>query len=324
MPAILDETSSLLFDQAGPGTVAGLAENQADLDGYLFGGGAGRITIEQVAVDAPAAVTQDTPMVLADGQAFGIDAMGSRTVTITGHVLDTGDPQGVFGDYAALVAAWNNPAVRLTPRAVSVLRYRFPGLAGTWRMYGRGRSIAPVLYNKGIDLIGFTAAFSTADPLFYDDTEQQVSLSLAWADPGGGVAPPVAPPVLLAAPGGPGPGVAVNAGPEATWPVIAFTGPATNPLLAYTDLALSIGLRGTLTEGQQVIADTRPWARSVTSPTGGSFAGLLTGNRLADLALPPGATALSYSGQDPTGRSSCTVAWRNASQIFAVPDGGSS
>lgn len=298
--------------------MAGLAENQGDLDGYLFGGGTGRITIEQVEVDAPAAVTQDTPMILADGQAFGIDAMGSRTVTFTGHVADGGDPQGVFGDYAALVAAWNNPAVRLSPRAVSVLRYRFPGLPGTWRMYGRGRSIAPALYSKGIDLIGFTAAFATADPLFYDDTEQQVAMSLAWADPGGGVAPPVTPPVLLAAPGGPRPGVAVNAGTESTWPVITFTGPVTTPLLTFTDLALSVGLTGTLVSGQQAIIDTRPWARSVTSPSGGSFAGRLTGNRPADLALPPGATAMSYSGQDSTGRSSCTVAWRNASQIFGA------
>jgi hypothetical protein len=298
--------------------VTGLAENQAELDGYLFGDGAGQVTIEQVEVDAPAAVTQDTPLILADGQAFGMDAMSGRTVTFTGHVLDEDDPQSVFSGYAALVAAWNNPAVRLIPRAVSVLRYRFPGLDGTVLVYGRGRAIAPVLYSKGINLIGFTAAFSTSDPLFYDDDEQQLAMSLAWADPGGGVAPPVAPPVLLAGPGGPRAGVAVNAGPEATWPTITFTGPVTNPVLTYVDQALFVGLTGDLASGESVTLDTRPWARSATGNLQASYAGRLTGSRLMDMALPPGATQLSFSGQDDTGSATCTFAWRSASQIFTT------
>lgn len=302
--------------------MVGLLENQGELDGYMFGQGT-RITIEAVAVDAPAVAAQDTPMILADGQAFGIDALGSRTVTFTGHVLDIAGPEGVFADYAALVAAWNNPQVRLSPRAVSVLRYRFPGLAGTVRMYGRGRAIAPTLYNKGINLIQFTAAFATADPLFYDDDEQQVSLPLAWADPGGGASPPVAPPVMLAPVPGGQPDMAVNGGPEPTWPVITFSGPVTSPVLSYVDAALSVGLTGSLAAGEQVIVDTRPWARSVTNTAGGSYAGRLTGSRLADLALPPGATLLSFAGQDATGAASVTVAWRAASQIFTVPAGSS-
>jgi hypothetical protein len=292
-----------------------LDEAQAELDGYLFGAGTATV-IEQIAVDAPAAATQDTPMILADGQAFGVDALAGRTVTFTGHVTGTGDPAAMFDTYAALEAAWAATATRLTPRAVSVLRLRYPGTGPTWRVYGRARSIAPTLYPKGINLVQFVAAFTTAGPLFYDDAESQLHLSLLSADRTSGIVTPVTLPVTLATDPAAVADTAVNAGKVATWPVITFTGPVTNPSLTYVETGQSVGLTGSLAAGLAVTVDTRPWARSVTDPDGGSYAGRLTGSRIADLGLPPGTTTVAFRGQDSTGSASCVFAWRRAAAMI--------
>lgn len=105
----------------------------------------------------------------------------------------------------------------------------------------------------------------------------------------------------------------LNSGDLETWPVITFNGPVTNPSVAYVGTALKLSVNTTLAVGQSLTIDTRPWVRTVTRTGGGSLAGRLSGNRMAEMALPPGTTIVAFRGQDNTGIATCSIRWRDAS-----------
>ncbi|MGH3300566.1 MAG: hypothetical protein ACRDOK_02590 [Streptosporangiaceae bacterium] len=131
---------------------------------------------------------------------------------------------------------------------------------------------------------------------------------------------------------------ALNAGTMKTWPIIAFTGPCTNPTIVYSNSSVSVSLQATLAAGQTAVIQTAPWNRSVslTSAVGydpllrlavtdplttgalsSSLAGFVYGSPIDSLALLPGSPAyLLYQAQDVTGNSQCTIAWRNGYRII--------
>lgn len=138
---------------------------------------------------------------------------------------------------------------------------------------------------------------------------------VVWADDAGfidnigGFAPPATPPLVLGGTADTA-NAAVNSSARASWPVITFAGPVTNPQLAYPLAGKWLQLVTALAAGQTATVDTRPWQRSVLRNDGASLAGTVRGNLLRDLAFPAGSTVVRFSGQDPTGTCRCTVTWR--------------
>jgi hypothetical protein len=96
-------------------------------------------------------------------------------------------------------AAWEKKAVRWSPGSVSTLRAMYPGSSVVRRAYGRGRNLTPVLGMVNQGYVPFTADFECVDNVFYGDALQSFTLGTAFAFSGGGVAPPLTPPVALAA-----------------------------------------------------------------------------------------------------------------------------
>jgi hypothetical protein len=158
-------------------------------------------------------------------------------------------------------------------------------------------------------VIPVTCDWQCADHRWYAADEQAITLG-TMPDTSGGVTWPVTWPVTWAGEVSAG-DRAVNAGDCDTYPVITFRGPIATPSVSWGGRTLALGT--TLTSLQSVTVDCRPWVQSATYGSGGSVAGLLRGDRLADMSLPPGITEIQFRGTDPTGTASCEIRWRSAS-----------
>ena len=277
----------------------------------VYGLGAGNIQVQNTATDTGTIAVQDQAVVGHDGMLFGVDTLPGMVITQAGYAYTSPSLGATALDsYSALAGAWNDPAVRLTDGAVQVLRAYYRGSSVTRRCYGRGRKIMPAYGQVFQGLVPFTAQFQAADNTWYEDVASSVTLSNAPAF-FGTLTPPLTPPYQLAATNNFRAGAATNTGTLPTWPVITFTGPSTNPSLAYPNTPVTIGYTGTLQPTDVLVIDTRPWARTALL-NGSSVAGLLSGSAMIAMQLQPGVTSLRYGGQDPAGASTCTITWRNA------------
>lgn len=292
-----------------------IGKADTDPSALVYGRGSNSIQIGNTAIQAGAIAAQDQPLIGADGQQFGVDAQAGMVVTQTGFAYTT-PATGVaaMDAYSVLAGKWNDPSVRLTNSSVQVLRALYPFSSVVRRTYGRGRQIQPTLGQVQVGLVPFTAQFQSADNIWYSDTEQSTSLiippTLRWT-----FQFPATPPYQYASQLKAVNGSCTVGGTVPTWPRITFTGPVTNPSVTFLDTGLSIGWNGTLGLFQTLTIDTRPWYRTATLPGGGSAAAGLTGTSLINLKLQVGFHQFTYSGQDFTGTSSCSVFWRNAYQL---------
>lgn len=175
-----------------------LSSGQYSIDGLVFGAGQ-TVSIAKTEIHPGGQVNQDTQLVSNDGRRFGFDVLSGMSVAFTGQAFQQGGTGAAqMAAYDSFAAAWENKAARWTPGAVSTLRLRYPGSAVTRRVYGRGRTCTPVLGFATQGYIPFTADFDCADNVFYGDVLQSFTLGTALAFTGGGVAPPLTPPVALA------------------------------------------------------------------------------------------------------------------------------
>jgi hypothetical protein len=159
--------------------------------------------------------------------------------------------------------------------------------------------------------VPLTVDFQAIDSYTYDDQESSVTLGAAVGSEGGFQFPVVFPVTTL--PVGDSANQAVVDGDAPTYPVITFTGPLTNPVLATNDWTLS--LNRAIGVGQVVTVDLRPWAMTALLNTGASVAGDLGRGRnqyLSDMKLQPGRTDLAFRAAASSGAGTCTVRWRNA------------
>jgi hypothetical protein len=176
-----------------------LSAGQYSIDGLVFGSGQ-MISIAKTEISPGAAVTQDTQLIANDGRRFGFDVLPGMAVIFTGQAFQQGDTGlAQMNAYDTFAATWGRKAVRRTPGAVSTLRMYYRGSSVTRRVYGRGRACTPVLGLASQGYIPFTAEFDCADSVFYGDVLNSFTLGTAYAFTGGGVAPPLTPPVALAA-----------------------------------------------------------------------------------------------------------------------------
>jgi hypothetical protein len=156
--------------------------------------------------------------------------------------------------------------------------------------------------------------FVCVDATAYDDTEKSERVDLN-PPPHRGLVGPLAEPLSMTGQGATTvPGEVVIGGKRPTWPVIRIYGPISNPACEVVG-SWKAELTGlTLTAGQYVTIDPRPWTRTVLRNSGGSAAGSLTraSPRLMDMLLPVGRHDFILRGTDATGLSYMTVSWRDA------------
>jgi hypothetical protein len=282
---------------------------------FVYGGPSGSPTngiyVADTENDTGSLNVQDQAIVGQDGLQFGVDTLPGMIVTQTGYSIGTPGSPSVMDNYGTLAGAWNQPSVRLANGSVQVLRAFYPFSSVIRRCYGRGRKIMPTMGKVYQGIVPFTAQFQAADGIWYSDTEYALVLTTVPSYVGG-MTPPITPPLQLAPQTNTISNTIINTGPQPTWPVITFTGPITNPSIAYVSSTVTIGWTGTLTGPSDVLTiDTRPWTRNCVRNTQPA-AGGLSGVPMTAMQIPPGSLPVSLGGQDPTGTATCTIKWRNA------------
>lgn len=176
-----------------------LSSGQYSIDGLVFGVGQ-TILIAKTEIQPGSSVNQDTQLVGNDGRRFGFDVFPGMAIAFTGQAFQQGGTgTAQLNAYDSFAAAWETKNTRWQSGAVSTLRMHYPGSSVTRRVYGRGRNCTPVLGSVTQGYIPFTADFDCADNVFYGDVLNSFTVGTAIAFTGGGVAPPLTPPVALAA-----------------------------------------------------------------------------------------------------------------------------
>jgi hypothetical protein len=293
-----------------------LNEKQFSLSSLVFGTrDTGIVVTDFEPGGKPDTTSQDTAITGADGIWFGRDYLTGRTINFEGACAAS-DAAGAWALYQSLSSAWDAASVRNAPGALLELSMCMPG-ASQVSVFGRPRNIDPVTtQNVTQGFIPWTATFQAVDYLYYSANENNETLTLIPPDNGGGFEFPVTFPSSLAQASTLDGRITV-AGDATTWPVIRFNAPSTgslvNPAVTYSATGITVKLQATLTPGQFIEVDTRPWARTVTNQTGGSVAGLMRGDPMSSLSLEPGDTELSFTGEDPSGTSTVSFVWRDAS-----------
>jgi hypothetical protein len=300
-----------------PSTLVDRQHEICALDGtsvLLFGTEAtGYQTATRPTIGAGDLRTGDVDRPAEDGIMFGRDYGGAKTVTFEISVLADLTSVAPELDNLDLLAAiedvWTDPRWRAAPTAMAMLRTREAGR--TSRCYGRPRRYAEAagtLTRQGYTPV--VADFALIDDRWYSDDLSQESASLIQPPDGGLVAPLVAP--LTTIPEMSADTIAEVGGTRATWPVVTFNGPCTNPRVTIGDL--TIGLRASFASDRSVTVDPRPWQRTVLRDDGADLAGYLSAATpaLRNCQLDPGSYGITYYAVDGTGTSTCTVAWRDA------------
>lgn len=283
----------------------GLAEGQWSLDGLTFGPGT-PFNLARFTIGGPDLRTADGPRAREDGDWFGRDYRGGRTITFELNVLD--DDYAVLDALAVLESAWDAPGVRARPDGVSVLSYCRGGQLR--RVFGRPRRFDP---SSDLDWAGnvpVTCDFRTKGHHFYSDVEFSTTIGFV-PEAQGGLILPVTLPLVLSGSGAASQAITV-AGTEPAWLGWRVNGPILNPGLEVSGV-WSATLDVSLASDQWAVVDPQPWGRGVHRNDGAGLAGKFTpeSQRLSLMRVPPGTHEVVLRGQDPTGTSSAQLFHRS-------------
>lgn len=249
----------------------------------------------------------DTQRSQRDGLIAGRDTLGGRTWGFS-ISTNTDDIETALAVERVLSSRWLAEKFRLNPLATYPLSYE---LAGRWRrVYGRPDRYAGI----NADVLSMVGAgkiecdFRVMDPLYYDETETRLTLTIVPASTGGLKAPLVGP-LSTVRSSAPRAGLVENTGDQPTPLTAVFKGPVTDPWVR-AEAGWEIALKGTLAHDQTVTVD----ARAGTVLRGSTpVAGMLTRkSRLSTARLPVGTSELAFGGTDLTGTASVELRWRNA------------
>lgn len=277
--------------------------------GVEFGGQFGSIIVQNFDPGSFEVRSNDVERPQRDGTIPGRDYLGSA-VWAFDLATNRKTLTEAIQTAAALESQWKNPTVRLRPNVTAPLSYN---LDGRWRrVYGRPDRFAgmkgDVRARRGVGIL--TADFRVLDPVFYDEDEDNVRLTIIPPSTGGLTAPLTAP-LTGTGSGTPRAGFVSNTGDASTPLKATFNGPITDPWVRSAD-GWEIGLNGTL--AYDVSVTVNPQEGSVIRSDGASVAGMLThATRLSQAKLPPGQSELTFGGLDSTGTATVDLAWRNAS-----------
>jgi len=289
--------------------VTDLIDYQHDLGGVLIGAE----TLVQIRtieglVQADMRI-QDVEPPSEDGLWLGVDYAGGRTVRIDAAIRAPGNPSAALDTIASLQTVVADTTVRLQAGAYTLLRLKLPG-RDVRVVRGRLRKAAAELDQLIHGYVPLDIEFQATDAVFYGDSEQSTSIPLGIIE-GGGFTAPVVAPIVVDGTGDDRPGRIDVDGTAPAWPVLTVNGPCANPRITHVESGRVLELRTTIPAGQWVDIDTRPTVRTVTRSGGGTLT-LTPASRIDAFSLPPGASELRWTANDPTNTSSLAVRWAPA------------
>jgi hypothetical protein len=250
--------------------------------------------------------TEDAELPRQDGTSFGSDYFTGRVITFS-LAIQAASEALALTQLAALTKAWRGDAIRTVAGAVAELTTQNDSRQRM--IWGRPRRFGPPVETaRKMGLLFIPCDFQAAGQRFYALTEDTVTIPFI-PPPGAGFVLPATMPYSTV-------GVSTNwgaidvGGEEPAWPVIKINGPITNPVAAVVG-QWTLSLLMSISAGQSVTIDCRPWKQTVTRQDGASFAGKLTkDSRIDKTALPPGPYSVSLGGIDGTGTSTMNFNWR--------------
>lgn len=295
-----------------------LDEGDYELDGHWIGNFSGIAKDGTLVIlesgDSTGAVTvrhQDVASPRGDRIYFGRDYLTPPERELTIYV-DTADR----GALDRLRTIWRADAVRTTPGARSVLRWRHGGVS--YRAYGRARDFQVTPQKRfNPDYAIVQASFQYSDAVAYLDATSRFELG-KYALPAGGeclTLPAVLPWTLGAAPTSVT-GVIAVSGTTPTPFQIEIRGPisgsATGIRLWGAGWELDFGTL-TLKPGQTLLVDT---GRGVALRDGINVAGALSARSTLLGRIAPGANTFHMTVVDATATTTAVVSWHDAAAIF--------
>lgn len=281
------------------------------IDGVAFGIG------QHVSLDdngfAPGSTdwaVQDSENGMNGSTAFGRDRLLGPTWNWQLHV-NRSSVEEALETLGAFSTAWKALHIRETPGAVLPIRYKVGGR--TRRIYGRPRRFEAPPDNKILSgYVPVSVDFKCVDGFSYDDTMKEVVLQLGMTledegvDSGGGFIFPIIFPVVTLPPTKKQTYVTVG-GEASSHPIIRFNGPVVNPGLTTPNWTLSLDY--TISAGQYVEIDTRPWRQTAMLNGQTSVAGFLgRRQRMSKVVFNPGRFQAKYTGYSEA-TSTCSVRW---------------
>lgn len=289
--------------------MADLKDFQFELDGYAFG-----LDLPVLLTDggfSPGTAewrTQDQEVAQGDGTTFGRDFLSGPSWTWE-LGTDREDPVSALQTLNSFARVWRADPRRVKPGSVSTLRYRVGGR--TRQVYGRPRRFAAAPANAILSgWIPITCDFACADALHYSDVEESTSVAITTSN-SGGLRAPLKEPLSTVTQGAETVSGIMVSGDAPTWATVEFTGPVSRPYVDVGDW--HCGLTGSLADGETVVIDSRPWARTVLRDDGASLAGRLDRRSYLDsMLLAPGIYPIVYGGGSSVATSTATIRWRSA------------
>jgi len=284
-------------------TVTSLNYYSFAFNGFVFGGAGSPYQI--LSVDGleslPNIRNQDDNRGYADGMFTGNDFLSGRTVTITVNTF-AGNGNSAQTNYNLLQAALLPQTSGTTP-----LQFQLSPAGGLQRLNARVRTNKTVVdpnYTYGYITSQYT--FFCADPRYYDDTVQIANLVVTNPSGrvynktynvtygGGSLASQTS---------------VVNNGWATTYPVITFTGPATNPFFGNSTQGLSIGVSGSYSSSDTIIIDLN---QKLITINGTPSRNLITGGSTW-FSASPGTNQFYMTGTSTlAGTTQATITWQNA------------
>lgn len=291
-------------------------EKQFELGGVTFGLGCDvELTADGWQPGSTSMRSNDVDVAGASGRRFGRSIPGGATWGFSLYT-DQDSEEEAWRALSDLKAAWESladPTGIVESESVTFLRYQIAGK--TRRVYGQPRRFDKVVSNLSLSgRIDLEADFELAFPLYLDDTEHSQTFGiLAPPDPTAGVIVPVIVPFTSSSGTGERVG-SIKIGGEVPTPVIVEFIAGTGNLF---DAQVTVGtgvvaLRDTVFTTEKVIADPRPWVRSVSTASGGAVAVDARVTRLAKMWLPPGEHRVVFTGEDATSSASAVIRWHDA------------
>jgi hypothetical protein len=255
---------------------------------------------------------QDVLSPVADVRHFGTDLRTPPTWSWDLYT-DVHTPADALGWAQNLEEVWQAEDVRLTPNAVVPLQYKVAGRLR--RVYGRPRRFSMVPDFLPTGRVSIFADFALAENVYYDDTEQALTVrTVPSVVSGTGFTMPFTMPLTVGVAGdSPRIEQAVVQGRRPTWVDIVFKGPSVDPWVQIGDRRW--GLRGSILAGSayNVRMSGKPWQQGIMQADGTWRPEMLDPRaRLSQLRLPPGVYSVRYGAYDPTGQSTATLSWRSA------------
>jgi hypothetical protein len=255
---------------------------------------------------------QDTQSSATGNTLFGRDLLLGGVWAWDLHV-NRDDCEDALASLAEHTTAWRWLDGRDSPGVVTSIRYNLGGRIR--RIYGRpGKHEASP---NNLILSGYTDVtcdFSAIDGFTYADEATGVILTLGAADEdtvsGGGLVFPTVLPVNSQVATEAARTISV-AGDAPTYAVYTLNGPWVNPSVYTDDWILSLP-DYEIPDGQFVVIDTRPWARTVmlngTTSIGGKIG---RRQKLYKAKLKPGDFEVRIGGYSTTGTANCQISWRD-------------